>query len=205
MSFDPYAALGVAREATPAALRIAYLEAVKRTHPDAGGSREDFEVIQRAWKILSNDELRAHFDKTGHIADPKPDNDEAIAWQLIDKTLSMVLLADQDHLDADLVAEIKKSIYAGIEALEKNIACLARALKRAGRMKGRFRRRLGDDEVDMFNRMLGWHERVATESIAGSREKLRWQRRALAIISEYEYQREALPGALGRIGHRSIF
>lgn len=42
--------LGVARDASPATVRAAYRELVKRHHPDRGGVAETFHAIQMAWE-----------------------------------------------------------------------------------------------------------------------------------------------------------
>jgi curved DNA-binding protein CbpA len=49
---DPYAVLGVARGADDAAIHAAYRDAVRRTHPDAGGSAAAFEAVQEAYEAL---------------------------------------------------------------------------------------------------------------------------------------------------------
>ncbi|MGA2756796.1 MAG: DnaJ domain-containing protein [Solirubrobacteraceae bacterium] len=49
---DPYAVLGVRRGATDAQIHAAYRAAVRRTHPDAGGSSAAFEDVQDAYEQL---------------------------------------------------------------------------------------------------------------------------------------------------------
>lgn len=49
---DPYAVLGVARGADQAEIHAAYRKAVRRTHPDAGGTAADFEAVQEAYETL---------------------------------------------------------------------------------------------------------------------------------------------------------
>jgi curved DNA-binding protein CbpA len=44
--------LGVARGADEAQIHAAYRDAVRRTHPDAGGSAEAFEAVQEAYEAL---------------------------------------------------------------------------------------------------------------------------------------------------------
>jgi curved DNA-binding protein CbpA len=49
---DPYAVLGVERGANEAEIHAAYRDAVRRTHPDAGGSAAAFEAVQEAYEAL---------------------------------------------------------------------------------------------------------------------------------------------------------
>ena len=49
---DPYVVLGVPRGAGDAQIHAAYRSAVRRTHPDAGGSSGAFEDVQEAYEEL---------------------------------------------------------------------------------------------------------------------------------------------------------
>lgn len=49
-----YAVLGVDQNSSQEKVKQAYLEAVKRTHPDAGGSHESFIKVQKAWEQYQN-------------------------------------------------------------------------------------------------------------------------------------------------------
>lgn len=51
---DPYAVLGVRRGADQAEIHAAYRAAVRRTHPDAGGTAVEFEAVQEAYETLRN-------------------------------------------------------------------------------------------------------------------------------------------------------
>jgi len=64
---DPYAVLGVARGADDAQIHAAYRDAVRRTHPDAGGSAAAFEAVQEAYEVLRDPARRRAFD-----AKPEP-------------------------------------------------------------------------------------------------------------------------------------
>lgn len=51
---DFYADLGIARDASPAAIKAAYRKRAKTAHPDAGGNADDFARLQRAYDVLSD-------------------------------------------------------------------------------------------------------------------------------------------------------
>lgn len=59
---DPYAVLGLAPGADDAAIHTAYRAAVRRTHPDAGGSSAEFEAVQEAYEALRHPEQRRSGD-----------------------------------------------------------------------------------------------------------------------------------------------
>ena len=67
MADDPYAVLGVAREATDKQIRAAYLKLAKTSHPDLNpgdaAAEERFKAISAANDLLSDPERRARFDR----------------------------------------------------------------------------------------------------------------------------------------------
>jgi len=68
---DPYAVLGVGPQSSDAELHHAYRAAVRRTHPDAGGSSADFEAVQEAYETLRDPRRRRSWDDA-HRAAPPP-------------------------------------------------------------------------------------------------------------------------------------
>lgn len=59
---NPYAVLGVEREASDDDIKSAYRRLVKEHHPDMGGSAEKFREVKEAYELLSDPEKRAAFD-----------------------------------------------------------------------------------------------------------------------------------------------
>jgi preprotein translocase subunit Sec63 len=75
---DPYAVLGVARNASPEEIRAAYRELVAKYHPDRhqgnpleGLAAAKLAEINRAYEILSDSERRAAYDR-GQPVWPRP-------------------------------------------------------------------------------------------------------------------------------------
>lgn len=64
---DLYGLLGVSRDATPAEIRKAYFNKARDAHPDKGGDKEEFQRLQEAHSVLSDQEQRAFYDQTGEI------------------------------------------------------------------------------------------------------------------------------------------
>jgi len=60
-----YDLLGVTKDATPAEIKKAYHKQAMRLHPDKGGDPDDFKELQRAFEVLSDEELRKRYDHTG--------------------------------------------------------------------------------------------------------------------------------------------
>src|SRR4029077_13607829 len=78
MKADFYEVLGVSEDADFDAIRSAYKSAAKRSHPDRGGTAEDFESVKLAYECLSDpaqkeayDRLRSSRESDGDEADAK--------------------------------------------------------------------------------------------------------------------------------------
>ncbi len=73
---DPYAVLGVARDAPASEIRRAYVTLARSTHPDVRGddpaAAEQMRRINLAWEMLSDDDSRAAIDRRLRQQPPAP-------------------------------------------------------------------------------------------------------------------------------------
>ncbi|KAH9057778.1 hypothetical protein EDB87DRAFT_1746530 [Lactarius vividus] len=67
---DYYKVLGVARDADEKTIKKAYRKAALGAHPDKGGSEAKMAVVNEAYEVLSNPELRQRFDNGDDPNDP---------------------------------------------------------------------------------------------------------------------------------------
>src|SRR6516165_3549572 len=69
---DYYATLGVARDATPEAIKKAYRAMARKHHPDVNPgdktAEKKFKQVQQAYDILSDAEKRSLYDRYGSAA-----------------------------------------------------------------------------------------------------------------------------------------
>ena len=95
---DPYAVLGVAHGASDAAIHDAYRSAVRRTHPDAGGSSEAFEQVQEAYEVLRDPARRRRWEAERPAPPPRarPPADATAA-----RTTMEDLLAESQRLEGE--------------------------------------------------------------------------------------------------------
>ncbi len=67
MGSDPYAVLGIARDATEAQIAHARHQLVRKYHPDVNhdpDAETRFEAVQQAFDLLSDPAARAEYDRT---------------------------------------------------------------------------------------------------------------------------------------------
>ena len=69
---DYYEVLGVARDATPEAIKKAYRALARKHHPDVNpgdkSAEAKFKELQQAYDVLADQEKRARYDRYGHAA-----------------------------------------------------------------------------------------------------------------------------------------
>jgi curved DNA-binding protein len=62
---DYYKILGIAKTATQQEIKQAYRRLASKHHPDRGGSTEQFQKIEEAYRTLSDDDKRKQYDNPG--------------------------------------------------------------------------------------------------------------------------------------------
>lgn len=69
LSRSAYEVLGVDPSADAEAIRRAFRQRLRLTHPDTGGDAALFIEVQRAWELVGTDEARAAYDRSHGFAD----------------------------------------------------------------------------------------------------------------------------------------
>ncbi|KAI0278536.1 hypothetical protein BGY98DRAFT_514032 [Russula aff. rugulosa BPL654] len=71
---DYYKVLGVSRDADERTIKKAFRRAALEAHPDKGGSEAKMAIVNEAYEVLSNPELRQRFDNGDDPNDPMQGN-----------------------------------------------------------------------------------------------------------------------------------
>jgi curved DNA-binding protein CbpA len=87
MKADLYATLGVSKDADLDAIRSAYKSAAKRSHPDRGGTAEEFESVKLAYECLSDPAQREAYDGTRSSGESDADEADAKALERLKTTI----------------------------------------------------------------------------------------------------------------------
>lgn len=62
---DHYQTLGISRSATDDEIKKAYRKLAMKHHPDRGGNVAEFQLIEEAYRVLSNPDQRRQYDNAG--------------------------------------------------------------------------------------------------------------------------------------------
>jgi curved DNA-binding protein CbpA len=136
-AFDPYAVLGVGRNAGDAEIRAAYRELVARYHPDKhagnpleGLAAEKMAEINRAYEILSDPERRVAYDRGAGdfrvASGPRPGatrNSRAV--KLVALLLALPLLLRFGRGLFRLLAALVRAAYESLQGLRGTPVALA--------------------------------------------------------------------------------
>jgi DnaJ-class molecular chaperone len=164
--------------------------AVKKTHPDAGGSAEDFHKVQRAMTVLRDPLKRDKYDRTGN-ADDQPENDESQALSMLSQQLAAAVGSDFDPRFKDVVQAIRQNISQGIAGHQAQKASIHKTLKRLEQFKTRLRRK--DDKPNSLSRVLEGQEREQNHTLGLLDQAIRVSELALTMAADYVYTVDQQP------------
>jgi curved DNA-binding protein CbpA len=197
--FDPYATLDVDITADDAAIKAAYRRQAKSAHPDAGGSRDAWDAVERAYGLLTDQRRRKHYDRTGHVDDGFADDLSAAAAGHLEMTFFKVVndcLTTGHNVDSlDLIKimvgglqhEIAGIIVECGQADEK--ITVIEKMRKWLRFKGK--------GPNLFDHVLKNRSQLLGQFLANQRRGQEVRERAIELLKGYEYAFDKAPGMQG--------
>lgn len=193
MNFNPYVILEIGVDATDDEIKRAYLSAVKRAHPDAGGTVGDFLLVRKAFAVLSDPAARAHFDETGRVSEKDPEGHaRSMALQIIEGFLARRIgdwLSGKggDPRRADLFGEMRAAFHKDIADGYKSIMEGEQIKEFVEDMASRFS---SPDPESSIQRLFDSRVNAISAQIEDCGKAMEFRRVALAIIDGYEFRRD---------------
>jgi len=149
-----YQDLDISSNATAQQIKNAYRKKAKKSHPDAGGKKGEFEKVQKAYLVLSDPETRSKYDKTGDENLEEPDNSQqeiiSIVVTAFEITVQCIENTRRNPLEFDIAKEMKGSVESKIREIETEIKRLERNIKNTEKFLGRFSVKKGNNFIDQM-------------------------------------------------------
>ena len=188
---NPYEILGVARDADDQEIKQAFRQHSKDAHPDRGGMAEQFNQLNSAYRLLTDERRRRKYDAIGETEDETIDAVQAAATELIAGILQAIVCDEQVAVDlctVDLVAGIDRGLDKQIGEIELKRASVSSRLTRYSKLKKRFRAKRGKPNI--IKRLIEAHERDAQVVIDKMSRDIEIRRRAQEIVRDHSFDVE---------------
>lgn len=184
---DLYDELGVPKDADKAAIKRAYRSRAKKVHPDTpGGDEAKFRQLSTAFRILSDDEKREHYDKTGQTDDP-PDNTMAEVMSIVNRAIDAAL-AREDVLSQPLFEMCESGIWDSRAEVKRQIAKTKVVQERLEKVRKKIRFR-GKGE-DLVTRGIDARLEQLRRALAGMERNVELLTKALDVLKDYTFDRD---------------
>lgn len=203
MKLDPYAELGIERDASEREVRAAAKRHAKKNHPDAGGDRNRFEAGRRALVVLADPKKREKFDRTGDVEEDKVDNDLAAAMQIIIAEVAGIInnyISKNMHPQWDprrikVFEQMKFALGAKIAEGAASVAKAERQLAFLRDFADRIstKKKKGMPEIDFVKRALEEQIRGFEHGIEDAKLEQRRHQIAIDLLAIYDFRADLPP------------
>jgi len=181
---DPYAMLGIERDADEQAVRTAYRKAAKGAHPDSGGDADEFARLQTCYDLLRDPVRRKVYDDTGfdpQLADPR----DLKGLMLLEPLVNDVILDEREPGSFDPLAAMRRKLSDDIVKSRFHILELERHRNRVRQHIDRLGRKAG---TDFLGSMLRARAQSIADAIRDAENQIGTIEQAYAMLEGYSYE-----------------
>ena len=189
--FDPYAELGVGKEAGAAEIKTAFRRKAKASHPDHGGTKGAFENVKRAHLVLSDPDRRKSYDETGSCDDGPKESIADQAHTVLSGLISALLDGEQDPNASPLVDVMIDYIDTQIAEIMRTKNPLAGKIAKAKRMAKKFKRKGKRPGDNLLARMTQWKVEAMTAKVEQMDRTILVMQTAKDILKDYGFEADA--------------
>lgn len=173
-----YETLGVKPDATKAEIKKAYRKLASKYHPDKpDGDEEMMKKVQRAYDVLSDDEKREEYDKSG---DEIQDLDE-FEQQVADLFETFVRGGDYS---GDIILRIELALEQNLEDGKRSIKSLEGKIKNLNALIGRIV--ICDGKKNIFEIVLNKNIKLAKTNLQKNKDLVDMVAKVILEIKNYQ-------------------
>jgi|SRR3989304_1343316 len=180
---NPYEILGVKKTASADEIKKAYRKKSKKTHPDKGGSNEEFTEVNKAYNILKDAIKRKIYDETGSTGEKT----EQSIYNEVATMFFSAIAENKDAINMDIVSYLLDKINANMSESIANIDGLRKRINDISKFRGKMKLK------DEFSSNDNIFEDLITGSIQTMEQEIRfWEsfpeklNKLKQIIEKYE-------------------
>lgn len=185
---NPYDILKIDRKATQEDIQKAFHRRANETHPDKGGTHDDFINLKKSYKLLMDEKTRRRYDQTGQFEDPdvakEPILDQAVA--IINGVIEVIVNSDNSNVEQNLFESLKIGVRAYLEDANSVVQSLTAKKKKLERLKKSLKRKLKSKPekvslIDILDRKITFID----IQLDKPKEELQAAQTALNIVEGY--------------------
>jgi curved DNA-binding protein CbpA len=184
---DPYAELGVPRNADAETIKRAYRKRVQKAHPDKGGSKDAFQALQLSYDTLSDPERKKRFDEFGETGQGPDPRQQALA-EIAAMFIQLLDQIDPDH--TDLHALVLSNINRAIEQHKTSIATHNAKIKKRENAMKRIKKKTQGENVIL--RMFEADVLQQKNAIARAEREIERGKTMIEMLKDYSYSADAM-------------
>jgi curved DNA-binding protein CbpA len=192
--FDPYEVLGVGRAAAADAIKSAYRDRVRQSHPDRGGDPDVFIEVVRAFGLLSDPDTRRLFDETGIVDDDGVRSHRRevmlILADMFDAAVETAVATGLGLERVDFVRQMTAAVERGLAEARTSRLAIEQEIAGLKTLRGRIRR--GDSAPNFFTERLDGQIARKTEDHARIRRRLAMLEGAVVELGNYTSEVELI-------------
>lgn len=183
MSEDLYDYFEINKNASNAEIKKAYRKKSKKTHPDHGGSDEEFNKTNMYYMILINPLRREKYDKTGRVDEEKGED----IIEIIRKSFESVFAGIKDYTRENLIEGIKQFLNNELEGQHKIVENINSSNKNMKDMIKRIKCKKGENVIARFVESKIENNKIVLRI---TEERIKARKEALKYLSQYSYRVE---------------
>ena len=186
-----YNILGVDPEATQEEIKKAYYKKIKEIHPDINkgiNSEEAIEII-KAYRVLSDSDMRNEYDETGYINEYEHDKNE-VAIEILQSWFKSIL-ADDRKLEAIILEDPKVFIHKNCDndkhTCKHRIVMVKSRMKKLRSVKKRIKKKNDKTRVDFLSMIVDEEIKKCNFDIKQAEFQIEVTDLIKVILTDYEF------------------